>query len=53
MPFDVITPEESEPNDVTRRAMVLAEAKELGLVPDDSPVFADVDKMMNYLDRGE
>lgn len=53
IPFDVITPEKSEPNEVTRRAMVLAEAKELGLIPDDSPVFTDVDKMMNYLDRGE
>ncbi|WP_204120548.1 MULTISPECIES: type II toxin-antitoxin system RelB/DinJ family antitoxin [Levilactobacillus] len=53
IPFEVITPEEAEPNKTTKRAMVLAEAKELGLVPDDAPVFTDVDKMMSYLDRGE
>lgn len=53
IPFDVITPEKEEPNETTKRAMVLAEAKELGLVPEDSPLFTDVDKMMAYLDRGE
>lgn len=53
IPFNVITPEKAAPNETTKRAMVLAEAKELGLIPDDSPVFTDVDKMMAYLDRGE
>lgn len=47
-----MTPEKVEPNETTRRAMALAEAKELGRIPDDSPVFTDVQKMMNYLNCG-
>ncbi len=30
--------------------MILAEAKELGLIPDDSPRFSNVDDMMEFLD---
>ena len=30
--------------------MILAEAKELGLRPDDSPRFSNVDDMMEFLD---
>ncbi|WP_033388641.1 type II toxin-antitoxin system RelB/DinJ family antitoxin [Levilactobacillus parabrevis] len=51
IPFAVLTPGENEPNAVTRRAMVVIEAKELGLIPDDSPVFTDVAAMMAYLDQ--
>ena len=36
---------------MTRRAMVAVEAKELGLIPDDSPVFTDVTAMLAYLDQ--
>ncbi len=49
--FVVLTPDEDEPNTVTRRAMVAIEAKELGLIPDDSPVFTDVTTMLTYLDQ--
>lgn len=51
IPFVVLTPDEDEPNTVTRRAMVAIEAKELGLIPDDSPVFTDVTTMLTYLDQ--
>jgi len=51
IPFAVLTPDEDEPNTVTRRAMVAIEAKELGLIPDDSPVFTDVTAMLAYLDQ--
>ncbi|AYM01567.1 type II toxin-antitoxin system RelB/DinJ family antitoxin [Levilactobacillus yiduensis] len=53
IPFDVVAAEKDEPNEVTKRAMVLAEAKDLGLLAEDSPVFSDVDQMMNFLERGE
>ena len=33
-----------------QQAMILAEAKELGLIPDDSPRFSNVDDMMEFLD---
>ncbi|WP_203638477.1 hypothetical protein [Levilactobacillus wangkuiensis] len=48
-----MTPEKVEPNETTRRAMALVKAKELGKIPDDSPVFTDVQEMMNYLDCGK
>lgn len=51
IPFVVLTPDEDEPNTVTRRAMVAIEAKKLGLIPDDSPVFTDVTTMLAYLDQ--
>jgi len=47
-----MTPEKVEPNETTRRAMALAKAKELGKIPDDSPVFTDVREIMNYLNCG-
>lgn len=39
-----------EPNAETRRAMEEAEAKELGLVPDDAPGFWDAEGLMAFLD---
>ncbi|WP_225421232.1 damage-inducible protein J [Levilactobacillus fuyuanensis] len=53
IPFAVLVPDEDEPNVVTRRAMVAGEAKELGLIPDNSPVFTDVAAMMAYLDQND
>lgn len=50
IPFEVI-PAAETPNEETRRALVAAEAKELGLIPDDSPVFNDIDKLIAYLDE--
>jgi DNA-damage-inducible protein J len=34
----------------TRRALVEAEAKELGLIPDDAATFTSVEDAMAYLD---
>lgn len=49
IPFEVVaTP--AVLTEQTRRAMVAAEAKALGLIPDDSPSFSDVDSVMAYLD---
>ena len=48
IPFELI-PAQSVPNEETRRAMVLAEAKELGIVADDDPAFQDIDMLMASL----
>ena len=50
IPFEISTPSNDIPNETTRKAMILAEAKELGLIPDDSPRFSNVDDMMEFLD---
>lgn len=49
VPFDIIVASE-ELNEETRRAMVAAEAKALGLVPDDAPVFQNANDALDYLE---
>lgn len=49
IPFDII-PEEPVPNEETRKALLAAEAKELGMLTDDAASFDDVDSLMAYLD---
>lgn len=49
IPFELKAAPET-PNEATRRAMVLAEAKAMGLVPDDSPAFTDADELMAFLE---
>ena len=39
------------PNEETRRALVAAEAKELGLIPDDAPAFDDIDGLVAFLEK--
>ena len=51
LPFSTEVPRSYEPTEETRRAMVMAEAKELGIIADDSPSFNSVDDTMAYLDR--
>lgn len=41
------------PNEETRRALVLAEAKEMGLIPDDSFTAQSTDDAMNWLLDGQ
>lgn len=48
--FEVV-PAMETPNEETRRALVAAEAKELGLIPDDSAYFNDIDELMAFLDE--
>ena len=50
IPFSIIAAPEV-PNEETRRAMVLAEAKELGIVVDEDPAFSDVDLLMASLEE--
>lgn len=50
VPFDLVASDE-HPNEETRRAMVLAEAKELGIIPDDAVGFTRADDLMAYLDE--
>lgn len=38
------------PNSTTRQALEAAEAKELGIIPDDSPTFTDLKSLQDYLD---
>ena len=52
-PAAAIAPE-PEPTEKTRRALVAAEAKALGLIPDDAPGFTDADELISFLDsQGE
>ncbi len=49
VPFDLIVPT-SEPTAETRTALVLAQAKELGIVADDSPRFDTAEAVLDYLE---
>lgn len=49
IPFDLMAPAEV-PNEATYRALVEAEAKALGLIPDDAPAFVRADDMMAFLE---
>lgn len=50
IPFEIV-PAMETPNEETRRALIAAEAKELGLIPDDSICFSNVNELMSYLDE--
>ncbi|MEY8436292.1 type II toxin-antitoxin system RelB/DinJ family antitoxin [Atopobiaceae bacterium 24-176] len=50
IPFDIV-PATYEPNEATRRALVAAEAKELGLLPDDAVSFESIADAMAWLDE--
>lgn len=49
VPFEIIVPTDT-PTEETRAALVLAQAKELGLVPDDSPRFDTAEAAMAFLE---
>lgn len=50
IPFEIFS-RPLVPNDVTEKALVKARAKELGLIPDDSPAFDNPDDALKYLDN--
>ena len=50
IPFEVLT-ETDEPTEKTRRALVAAEAKELGIIPDDVPEFDNTKDLKDFLDN--
>ena len=50
VPFDLIVPSDI-PTEETRAAIVLAQAKELGYVPDDSPRFDSAEAAMAFLEN--
>ena len=50
VPFELVSPE-PVPNRDTYRAMIAAEAKALGLIPDDAIAFRDVDALEAFLDE--
>lgn len=50
IPFEVLT-EPDEPTEKTRRALVAAEAKELGIIPDNVPEFDHVKDLKGFLDN--
>ncbi|WP_232805297.1 type II toxin-antitoxin system RelB/DinJ family antitoxin [Lactobacillus crispatus] len=50
VPFEILT-EPEIPNKTTEKAMLLADAKDEGLVTDDSPSFTNVDDLMKSLDK--
>lgn len=46
-----IVPARQTPNEETRRVLIAAEAKELGLIPDDAEIFNDADRLMAFLEE--
>lgn len=50
IPFELVAASEI-PNEETYRALVEAEARSLGLLPDTSPAFANASDLMAYLDE--
>lgn len=50
IPFSIVAAPEL-PNEETHRAMVMAEAKELGIVTDNDPSFSDIDLLMASLEE--
>lgn len=50
VPFEVLA-ESNEPTEATKKALVAAQAKELGIIPDDSPSFDNMNELKNYLDK--
>ena len=49
VPFE-LAPAPEVPNEETRRAMLLAEAKEMGLIEDDAVTFDNADDFIAYLE---
>ena len=49
IPFDLVAAPET-PNEETRRALIAAEAKQAGLIPDDAVAFSGADDLMAFLD---
>lgn len=47
VPFEIMV--QDEPNGTTERALLEAQSKQLGLIPDSSPSFKNVDDLMNFL----
>ena len=41
----------NEPTEATKKALVAAQAKELGIIPDDSPSFDNMNELKNYLGK--
>lgn len=50
VPFELTAPDPM-PNEATQNAMLLAQAKEAGLVEDDGVAFENVDELFDYLDE--
>ena len=50
IPFEVLA-ESNEPTEATKKALVAAQAKELGIIPDDSPSFDKMNELKNYLGK--
>ena len=50
IPFEILT-EPEIPNDTTGKALLLADAKDEGIIPDDSPSFDNVHDLMKSLEE--
>lgn len=50
VPFELLA-ESARPSAITKKALVAAQAKELGIIPDDSPSFDDVEEVKSYLNH--
>lgn len=51
VPFNIVLPAEDQLNQETEKAMVKAQAEELGLIKDDGRAFDNIDDLMTYLDQ--
>ena len=52
IPFEVLAAPDA-PNEETHKAMIAAEAKALGLIPDDAAGFSNPDDLMAFLDSDQ
>lgn len=50
IPFEILT-ETDEPTEETRRALVAAEARKLGIIPDNVPEFDNTKDLKNFLEN--
>lgn len=50
VPFSLEVPSQS-PSELTRKALVEAEARDLGLIEDDSPQFTSTESLLSFLEE--
>lgn len=50
VPFELLA-ESDEPTATTKKALVAAQAKALGIIPDDSPSFDNIENLKRHLNQ--
>lgn len=53
IPFEIVAPASHVPTEETRRALVLAEAKTMGIIPDDGVAFTNGANAISWLESDD